>query len=199
MLEAATAQFLGVGYAKTSMDDIADAAGVSKRTVYNNFADKEALFREVVLAATAVAERFSAEVAAELSDPDDLSAALTALARRQVLAATSPRLVQLRRLLIGEACRFPDLAAEYYDHVPGRVMSTLADAIRQLADGGRLRVDDPSRAAEHFAFLVLGATLDRALFTAGDGPRDTEALERTADDGVRAFLAAYGPAAASSE
>lgn len=199
MLEAATAQFLGVGYAKTSMDDIADAAGVSKRTVYNNFADKEALFREVVLAATAVAERFSAEVAAELSDPDDLSAALIALARRQVLAATSPRLVQLRRLLIGEACRFPDLAAEYYDHVPGRVMSTLADAVRQLAAGGRLRVDDPSRAAEHFAFLVLGATLDRALFTAGDGPRDTEALERAADDGVRAFLAAYGPVAASSE
>src|SRR3954454_24926319 len=82
VLEAATTLFLRNGYGATSMDDIAETAGVSKRTVYNNFTDKEALFREVVMAATGIAEELAADAAAELADPDDLPAALFALAHR---------------------------------------------------------------------------------------------------------------------
>jgi TetR/AcrR family transcriptional repressor of mexJK operon len=184
VLEAAATLFLRNGFAATTMDDIAETAGVSKRTVYNNFADKEALFREVVMAATVVAERFAAEAAAELADPEDLPAALFALARRLAATVTSPEVLRLRRLLIGEAHRFPDLAAEYYRLAPGRVIATLAAALR-----GRLGITDPDRAAEQLAFLVLGAALDRAMF---DGPPDADALARAADDGVRTFLAAYG-------
>lgn len=194
VLEAATSMFLRSGYTGISMDEIAEAAGVSKRTLYNNYVDKEALFREVVTVATSIAERFAEDAVAELAEPDDVAAAVTALARRLVIEATSPRLVRLRRLLIGEAHRFPDLAAEYYRLAPGRVMSALAGAFARLSDDGRLQVDDPARAAEHFAFLVLGAALDRALFAADDAPLDREALNRSADDGVRAFLAAYGSA-----
>ena len=181
--------FLRDGYVATTMDDIAEVAGVSKRTVYNNFADKEALFREVVMGATSVAERFAAVAAAELADPDDLQTALSTVARRLALGATDARVVRLRRLLIGEAHRFPDLAAEYYRLAPGRIMATLAGALSSLAVRGQLRVDDPSRAAEQLAFLILGPALDRAMF---EGPPSRRALTRAADDGVRAFLAAYG-------
>jgi TetR/AcrR family transcriptional repressor of mexJK operon len=192
VLEAATTLFLRNGYSATTMDDIAETAGVSKRTVYNNFTDKEALFREVVMAATGIAEESGADVAAELADPDDLPTALFALAHRLAVAATNPRVVRLRRLLIGEAHRFPDLAAEYYRLAPGRVMSTLAAAFESLPLRGRLQVTDPRRAAEQFAFLVLGAALDRAMFDGRDKTPDTDSLARAADDGVRAFLAAYG-------
>ncbi len=195
VLDAATTLFLRSGYLATSMDDIAAAAGVAKRTLYNNYADKEALFREVVMAATSVAERFAGDAAAELADPEDLQASLTALARRLAGDATSSRLVRLRRLLIGEAHRFPDLAAEYYDLAPGRVMAAIAAALQRLAADGRLRVHDPDRAAEQFAFLVLGAALDRAMFTGDDSTPDPDALAEAADDGVRTFLARYGPAA----
>ena len=191
ILEAATTLFLRNGYVATTMDDIAETANVSKRTVYNNFADKDALFREVVMAATGIAEAFAADAAAELADPDDLPAALFALARRLAEGATDPRVVQLRRLLIGEAHRFPDLAAEYYRLAPGRVMSTLAAALEDLARRGRLQVPDPVRAAEQLAFLVLGPALDRAMFGGRRARRDTAALARAADDGVRAFLAVY--------
>jgi AcrR family transcriptional regulator len=187
ILAAATTLFLRDGYVATTMDGIAEAAGVSKRTVYNNFADKDALFREVVMAATGVAEAFAADAAAELADPDDLPAALSALARRLLAGATDRRVVQLRRLLIGEAHRFPDLAAEYYRLAPGRVMATLATALSALAASGRLRVTDAERAAEHLAFLVLGPALDRAMF---EDRRDRDHA-RAADDGVRTFLAAY--------
>jgi TetR/AcrR family transcriptional repressor of mexJK operon len=192
VLEAATTLFLRNGYSATTMDDIAETAGVSKRTVYNNFTDKEALFREVVMAATGIAEEFAADTAAELADPDDLPTTLVALARRLAVAATNPRVVRLRRLLIGEAHRFPDLAAEYYRLAPGRVTSTLAAALESLALRGRLQVIDPRRAAEQFAFLVLGAALDRAMFDSRDNTPDTDSLARAADDGVRTFLAAYG-------
>lgn len=192
VLEAATTLFLRNGYVATSMDDIAETAGVSKRTVYNNFTDKEALFREVVMAASGIVEEFSADAAAELADPDDLPTALSAVARRIALTATGSRVVRLRRLLIGEAHRFPDLAAEYYRLAPGRVIATLAAALESLALRGRLRVTDPGRAAEQLAFMVLGAALDRAMFDGGNDDPDTDSIVRAADDGVRTFLAAYG-------
>jgi AcrR family transcriptional regulator len=193
ILAAATTLFLRDGYVATTMDDVAEAAGVSKRTVYNHFADKDALFREVVMAATGVAEAFAADAAAELADPDDLPAALCAVARRLAEGATDPRVVQLRRLLIGEAHRFPDLAAEYYRLAPGRVMATLAAALEQLGRAGRLQMPDAQRAAEQLAFLVVGPALDRAMFDGRPACRDTAALARAADDGVRTFLALYGP------
>ncbi len=48
ILEAATAAFRDEGYETTSMDRIAELASVSKRTVYNHFGSKEALFQAVV-------------------------------------------------------------------------------------------------------------------------------------------------------
>lgn len=120
VIEAATTLFLRLGYGATTMDDVAKAAGVSKRTIYNNFTDKEALFREVVLAATGIAEEFSNDATAALASPDNLPATLIAVARRLARAATSLEVIRLRRLLIGEAYRFPDLAAEYYRLAPDR-------------------------------------------------------------------------------
>jgi TetR/AcrR family transcriptional regulator, mexJK operon transcriptional repressor len=109
------------------------------------------------------------------------------------VAATNPRVVRLRRLIIGEARRFPDLAAEYHRLAQGRVMSTLAATFESLALRGRLQVTDPQRAAEQFAFLVLGAALDRTMFDGRDKTPGPEFLAPAADDGVRTFLAAYGP------
>ena len=59
VVAAATALFLERGYLDTSVDEVAARASVSKRTVYNAFADKERLFTEVVLGVTAIAEQFA--------------------------------------------------------------------------------------------------------------------------------------------
>jgi hypothetical protein len=61
-------------------------------------------------------------------------------------------------------------------------MSTLADAMESLAQRGRLRVTDPPRAAEHLAFLVLGAALDRAMFDGRESTPAADTLTRAADD-----------------
>ena len=73
--------------------------------------------------AIATAERFSFEFAATTADADDVEAALIALARELAASVLGGRVVPLRRLLIGEASRFPEFAADYYDRAPGRVMT----------------------------------------------------------------------------
>ena len=48
LLEAAVGVFARSGFRKTSMDEVARAAGVSRQGLYLLFADKEALFRQAV-------------------------------------------------------------------------------------------------------------------------------------------------------
>ena len=50
ILDAAMAAFRDDGYESASMDRIAELAGASKRTVYNHFGSKEALFQAIAAA-----------------------------------------------------------------------------------------------------------------------------------------------------
>ncbi|MEQ7128004.1 TetR/AcrR family transcriptional regulator [Actinopolymorpha sp. B11F2] len=196
IVAAASEHFLTNGYLGANVDDIAAEARVSKRTVYNIFGGKEQLFREILAEAFAVAERFSTEVVSTLADADnadEAAAELRATAVNLVRPVLSGRVVRLRRLLIGEAERFPELARDYYERAPDRVMDALAEAMAQLGRRGLLSVDEPRLVSEHFAFLVLGAPLDRALFTASDQEPLTDEVERRALQGVDVFLRAYGP------
>jgi len=102
-----------------------------------------------------------------------------------------PQVLQLRRLLIGEAGRLPKLSRAYYEGAPERTLATLAACFQHLGERGLLRVDDPRIAANHFAFLILGMSLDRAMFCGTDKTLAAADLERLADAGVRVFLAAY--------
>lgn len=196
ILAAALEHFLSDGYVGTSVDAIAETAGVSKRTVYNIYDDKEALFRAVLQDAIDTAEGFaqaSEDVATHVKDSEDLAQDLRDLAERQATAIIGGGIVRLRRLLIGEAERFPELASEYYARAPGRVIGALADLFATFAARGLLEVDDPQVAAEHFSFLVMGALLDRALFTStADAPAHDHVTGR-ARAGADAFLRAYRP------
>jgi TetR/AcrR family transcriptional repressor of mexJK operon len=191
IMEAATTLFLRTGYQGTSMDEIAALAAVSKQTVYKNFADKERLFSDIVLGVTGRVDQFVQLATATLEDTDDLEKDMRRLARRYITSVMQPQVLQLRRLVIGESGRFPELGRSYYERAQERVLAALASSLRHLHDRGLLRVDDPMLAAQHFAFLILSIPLDRAMFC-GDGETFTAAdLERFADAGVRVFLSAY--------
>jgi TetR/AcrR family transcriptional repressor of mexJK operon len=194
IVEAATRLFLERGYVDTSVDDIAARAAVSKRTVYNNFGDKERLFSAIVLGITATAEQFAGDLGASLADVEDVPGALHDLARRHLASVTRPQVVRLRRLISAESGRFPDLAREYHRRAPERVVAALAVAFEGLDRRGLLRVPDPRRAAEHFAFLVVGATLDRVMFDGEAAVPPAAEAKALARDGVEVFLSAYAPA-----
>src|SRR5918992_4648855 len=107
ILEAGTTLFLRNGYRGTSMDEIAALAGVSKQTVYKAFSDKQRLFSEIVTSAVnEAADPVYAEVL-ELEDTGDIEADLRRLARQVLERVMQPSILRLRRLVIGEAGRFP--------------------------------------------------------------------------------------------
>jgi TetR/AcrR family transcriptional regulator, mexJK operon transcriptional repressor len=191
IMAAATTLFLRNGYQGTSMDEIAALAAVSKQTVYKHFADKERLFSDITLGITTNAEDFTNTVTVMLDGTDDLERDLRDLARRYIASVMQPQVLRLRRLVIGEAGRFPELARTYYQRAPERVLATLAACMERLAARGLLRLDDPLLAANHFAFLVL-SPMDRAMFSGDDQLPAPAELDRLADAGVRVFLAAYG-------
>jgi TetR/AcrR family transcriptional repressor of mexJK operon len=191
ILDAATTLFLRNGYRGTSMDEVAALAKVSKQTVYKGFSDKEALFSEIVIGAVDDAGDPVHDEVLKLEDSGDLEADLRALARQLLRRVMQPRILQLRRLVIGEAGRFPELGRTFHEQGPGRTIAALATVFEGLAARGALQVDDPQLAAAHFNWLVMSIPLNQAMLLGEDEPPAPAKLNRYADAGVRAFLAAY--------
>ena len=188
--EAAARLFLEKGYQGTSMDDVAAAAQVSKQTIYTHFESKEKLFADLVLGNAETVDAFVATLGPAL-ETGELRDALRQLARRYLHLVMRPEVLRLRRLVLGEAGRFPELARLYYERVPGRVIAELGAIFARLARDGRLRVDDPQVAAQQFAWMTLGLALDRAMFYPIDGVPQNGDLDRLADAAARTFLAAH--------
>lgn len=193
ILNAATTLFLRDGYPATSMDQIAARAAVSKQTVYKQFADKQSLFREIVTDTVAEVADPVAQQVASLRDGSDLESDLRDLARTLLAQVCQRRVMQLRRLVIAEAGRFPDLGLLFYECGPARTIAALATAFRDLAARGALRAADPQTAAEHFNWLVMSTPLNRVMLCGETELPDDASLSHYADAGTRAFLAAYGP------
>ena len=193
ILDAARALFVQRGYAGTSMDDVAAQAHVSKQTVYSHFVDKARLFNELIAADIADSETSTHPLIESMPMTERLERDLQVFARAHLADVMQPELLRMRRMLIGEAERFPALAKAWYEAGPMRSCAVFAVWFKALDERGLLRVADPLLAAQQFNWLVLSIPVnaamaepsDHALFT----PRE---LNHYADEGVRVFLAAYG-------
>ena len=192
ILDAATDVFLGCGYLGTSMDEVAARSAVSKQTVYQHFAKKEALFVEIVTSMTDEAGDEVLNAVPVLAGGRDVEAYLRNYALQQLTVVLTPRLMQLRRLVIGEVGRFPELARVLNERGPQRAITALAAIFEALADRGLLAIDDPLLAASQFNWLVMAAPLNQAMLLGDSAIPKPPALRRHASDSVRVFLAAYG-------
>ncbi|MGH8839295.1 MAG: TetR/AcrR family transcriptional regulator [Jiangellaceae bacterium] len=192
IMEAARTVFLHKGYDGASMDEVAALAAVSKQTVYKHFTDKKRLFTAIITGDISAAEALTHDMVAALADSEDIEKDLRHFARRHITDVTQPHLIRLRRIIIAEAERFPELARTWYANGPERAHATLADQFQALARRGLLRADDPLLAAQHFNWLILSIPLNMAMFHGMDAEFTPSELERYADEAVRVFLAAYG-------
>lgn len=194
IMTAARRVFTREGYAGASVDTIAADAGVSKRTVYNHFPDKERLFLSVVRATLdSVAETLAGvleETFSESGDPED---EFVALARRWVRLFLREDAAALRRLVVAEGFRHPEIIAAWAEAGPLRASGQLAGLLRRLTERGVLDVPDPQRAAEQLALLITTPANNRSLF--GTVALDDAEVDDIVVPNVRMFLRAYAPRA----
>ena len=188
IIAAAREIFVGYGY-DAGMDLIADAAGVSKVTIYNHFGSKEQLFTEVISEAFDQALGGAAEPALDgLTGADDLRERLTAMARGWVAGITRPEVTDLRLLIIGVARRFPELARKWLEQSPQRFAPVIAAALRDLAKRGELDVGDPELAVIQFYALTAYPHIVRSMSGIS---LDRQASEDLLASGVNMFLSYY--------
>jgi len=191
ILAGALTVFARDGYTRASIDAIAIVAGVSTRTIYNHFADKEELFHAVIQdSATQVAEAQVEQIDQCLTGIDDIESGLIEFG----LAWATPRAeyenhVALVRQINAELHHISRATVEAWQRTgPQRVLRELAYHMRQLAERGLLRVDDPDRAALHLALLV---TVSNPSLPGV--PLTQEEITRTVTAGVRTFLHGHLP------
>ena len=192
ILAAAMELFLRSGYLGTNMDEVAKLAGVSKQTVYKQFSSKEALFIEIVTNMTNAGSDAVHNAVPRFVDGGDVAEYLRDYAFRQLVVVLTPKLMQLRRTVIGEVGRFPDLGRKLYEAGPKRAVAAFAAALSDLAQRGLLSIEDPATAASDFNWLVMSATLNQVMLLGDDAIPSRAQLRRHAAHGVRVFLSAYG-------
>jgi AcrR family transcriptional regulator len=192
ILAAATDVFLRDGFLGASMDEVAARSSVSKQTIYKQFTSKEALFVEIVTRMTRGAGDVVHNEMPDFEEGGDLATYLSDYAHRQLVVVLTPRIMQLRRLVIGEVGRFPRLAEALYEGGPKRAIETLARLFTRLRDRGLLTFKDPLIAASQFNWLVMAAPLNQAMLLGDEAIPKPAELRRHAAEAVRLFLAAYG-------
>ena len=141
ILNGAIQEFLAHGYAATSMDKVAKAAGVSKATVYSHFGDKESLFNAVIQ--DLVKDKFQTVMG--LQQPKSLrqdpKQVLSEIASKMLSNAQSDRAFHnLIRIIIGESERFPELAKAYVNNLAKPGIETLTEYFKSHP---QLQPEDP--------------------------------------------------------
>jgi TetR/AcrR family transcriptional regulator, regulator of autoinduction and epiphytic fitness len=148
ILQGAMQEFLKHGYAGTSMDKVAVAAGVSKATVYSHFQDKEGLFK--VLIEQLASKKFNSIFGTTPPEKEP------AIFLRQLATKAAEMMVAdqehsaLMRVIIGESGRFPELAKICVRAMIKPVVETLT---QYIASHPELKINDP----EALARILVGS------------------------------------------
>jgi TetR/AcrR family transcriptional regulator, mexJK operon transcriptional repressor len=187
ILKTATALFLAEGYGSTSIESVAARAGISKRTFYDRFEDKAALFAAVV-------HRIIGAIRPPENVPllagESLPKILRRLAGFFLTAAVSPQAIALHRLVTGESSRFPELARAVQNdggqaEATGLITGLLSRELPKIKMDAQIQVF----AAEQFIYMLVTVPQRRAI---GYGtPMTAGELDAWADHVVTLFLEGY--------
>lgn len=157
--------FLAEGFDRASLDQIAQRAGVSKQTIYSHFADKQALFLAICSELT---EKLTIPLRQPASATGDLRTILTRLGEDALAMMLHPASLDLHRLIVGAATRFPELGQAAYEAGAGRMitdLSTLLEQRSRSSDGlsRELTPGEAATLAEQFIGMLRGFHQVRGL------------------------------------
>ncbi len=186
IVEAAIEEFRDKGYQAVSMDSLSARAGVSKRTVYNHFDSKEALFQEI--------GRQLFEVSAEMTSMSyqshiPVKDQLLDFAMREIDMLKSERFRDLSMILFPECIHTPELVASTFELLGGNEQG-LEVWIAAAVNDGALKDVDPAYASSQFLGLIKGCAFWPQLLQGAPVP-DQQRCEQIASDATGMFLGYY--------
>lgn len=172
MLETALDMFLDKGFEQTTIEAIATALGMTKRTIYARYEDKAALFKAAVQ--QAIERWVMPHAQLETLLDKELEEALLAIARMRVAHVLTPQGMKMQRILTAEAYRFPEIFTAAYDQGSRPVIAFLADLLQRHHDAGAIQVPRPFMAATVFLGMVVGGPTRTVAFGAHPDPAEVE-------------------------
>ena len=182
LLDAAERVFVGQGYARSSMEAIARAAGASRKTLYARYANKAEVLTAVVnrlLESALAPHREHARAPRAKGDPRAL---LLQIARELASLSEAPHVAGINRLIFAEALQSPDLARLFLD-LHAHAAEDVREHLDALRDEGILpRLPDSRLAAVIFIEMVASMPRLRALLGAPLGRKATNDLTAAAVD-----------------
>ena len=161
IIEAAIHHFKESGFESTSMDQIAATAEVSKRTVYNHFASKEALFEAII---ERLMTLFSTSVSVNYDPNVSLEDQLSQIARQEMNLLASSAFTDLARVCLAESLLRPELIDKAITEAQTGD-GDLKSWLKAAHEDGRLAVDDLEFVSTQF--FCFGQSV---LFLASNDP-----------------------------
>ncbi|MEQ3549652.1 TetR/AcrR family transcriptional regulator [Pseudonocardia nematodicida] len=186
LVAAATRLFLAQGYSGASLARIAVDAGVSRATLFKQFPTKAALFDAMVTESWAPGADDGPLPAA-----GDLRAGLRALGTRYAELLGRPEMVDLYRIVIAEAPRFPELSRTHFDTGKMPFYVAVRDYLAAERAAGTARIDDLDIATTHFLGMIANVVLWPGLLLPGWDP-GPEMVATSVAEAVETIGARYG-------
>ncbi|QFT56266.1 TetR/AcrR family transcriptional regulator [Microbulbifer sp. THAF38] len=190
ILDAAKELFLTNGFAATSVDAVASAAGVSKLTVYSHFSDKETLFSAAI---TSRCEMMMPLPIFNLKEGDSVAEVLERIGQAFLSMVDSKDSIRLLRLLCALASQESQeskLAQLFFDAGPQRILRDIEQLLRRATEMDKLQVANPAEAAEDFMGILLGCRHMRVLIGCCEVQAEEERRERVRR-AVALFMRSY--------
>ncbi|BDG09572.1 TetR/AcrR family transcriptional regulator [Anaeromyxobacter paludicola] len=188
ILAGARAVFLEVGFERASVDVMAARAGVSKATVYSHFQDKKALFVACSIEQSAGMRQGVLQLLEASSG--DLENDLLRLGETVMRYVLSRDAIALRRVVVAEASRFPELGRALWEDGACCMRTRFSEFLQKWVDAGVLRIADLSAASGQFLALCRGELYLLTELGVVDVPAD-EQIRETVRGAVQVFLRAY--------
>ena len=185
ILDAAAKVFIDEGYDNASMDRIAEVAVASKRTVYNHFPSKEALFQAVV---DRLMDEASALKVIRYDPARSLEDQLADFSEAKLATVNNPSWLGLLRVGFTVFIRYPELAKETMARAEAGE-NTLVTWLKAAAQDGQLKVENYELAAGVFWSLVTGSLFWPQVIK---GPLDSTTIQVLKEEMIRTFLCRYG-------
>ena len=190
ILAVAAQVFLAHGYEQSSMDEIALEAGVARRTLYNQFVSKKALF-DATMARMWDATPLDAivEATAQVRPPEEV---LFSIGRTIAGFWAPPEAVAFMRLVIWESARFPELGESFLQSGHEPVRQAVNRFVRRLSRREHeFRIDDPDLASAQFVDVILGEVLLSRLVATSTAALDEARCDYVVREAVTLFMTRY--------